>query len=129
MNFLKLSLCLLLFVAFSSCGKDDDKPSCTQSDWVGTYEGTINCDGTTEVVTVTITANGSGTILISYETTNTFTGYDPLTPNSCNLDRTDSAAGFSVTINSMLSGDDLRLSETLISGTDTTQCDITAKRK
>lgn len=131
MNFLKLSFFFLLVVAMSACGNDDDGPTvCTQSDWVGTYEGTVTCDGAAEAVTVTIAANGAVGLDVSYATAGSTIAFtDPLTPVSCDLDATATDAGTTLTIDATLDGDKLTFKEVLtISGTTTT-CDISATRK
>ena len=130
MNFLKLTILSLFIVAFSACGKDDDGPViCTQSDWVGVYEGTIDCDGTTEDVNVTITANGAEDIIIVYTTSSVTTSYDPLKPNACELNASGTVGGLSSSIDAMLEGDDLTITEVISGGGTTSTCNLTAKRK
>ena len=130
MNFFRLSFFLLLVVAMTACGKDDDGTvTCTQSDWVGTYEGTLDCDGTVEDVTVTITASGADAIIIVYETTTVTAEYDPLTPDACDLTATSSDIGISLTVDAALDGNKLAFSEVLTLGGSTSTCDITATRK
>ena len=129
MNLLKLSFFLVLIATFSTCSDDDDNTkNCVQSDWVGTYTGTLDCDGIAEDVTVTITANGSDDIIIKYEVPNASTEYDPLLPNSCDLDYTESDSGITITIDASIDGDNLTLKEIISLGGDTSTCDITAVR-
>ena len=130
MKLSKLALFLMLVVAFASCKNDDESPTnCTQSDWVGTYDGTLNCNGASEDVTVTITASGSEAIVIKYETANLETEFDPLTPNGCNLDVSQSDQGITLSVNAELDGDNLTFSEDLTIGGGTSSCDITATRQ
>ena len=56
-------------LSFAACNSDDDSSGCTQADWVGTYNGTVDCNGVEEDVTVTITASGSDAVIIRYEST------------------------------------------------------------
>lgn len=112
-----------------SCKKDKDSDSCSQSDWVGTYAGTVTCDGTTEDVTVTITANGSSNIDIKYETGFSSTEIDDLAPSGCSLSRSGSFGGFSSTVNATLDGDKLTFSDETSFGGTTETCSITANRK
>ena len=129
MNLLKLSFLLVLAVTFTACGSDDDsEPVCVQSDWVGTYSGTVDCDGTVEDVTVTITASGADAIVIKHETSTVETEFDPLTPTGCDLDRTASSGGFTVTVDATLDDDKLSFVEILTDGNTTTTCTITATR-
>lgn len=128
MNLLKLTCCLALAVGFIACDKDDDK-ECTPADWVGTYEGTIECVGAVEEnVVVTITASGTNNIIIQYETATITVEYDPLPPNSCNLDFSDSAGGISLTIDADLDGDHLTLEEVYSDGSVTANCVIHASK-
>ncbi len=131
MNFFRLSFLSVLIVALSACSKDDDGPAtCTQSDWVGTYDGTINCDGTTEDVTVVIAANGAAALDVSYTTSSSSTTYtEPLTPMNCDLDISGTEAGITVTLDASLDGDKLTMKEVILSGGATSTCDITATRK
>ena len=129
MNLLKLSLFSLLFVAFAACKKDKDStPTCTQSDWVGTYEGTTDCGGSTEDVTVTIVASGADAIVIQYATATLTTTYDPATPTNCTINESGTDAGLTFTVDATLDGDKLTIQETLSGSVDFT-CDLTATRK
>lgn len=109
------------------CKKDDDN-KCTQSDWVGTYKGTVTCDGTSEDVTLTITASGAAAIVIKYETANGTTEYDPQTPDGCKLNISGTDGGITATINATLDGSKLTLSESLSGGGITSSCNITVTR-
>jgi hypothetical protein len=130
MNVTKLSFFLMLALSFSACKKDgDDMATCTQSDWVGTYEGTISCDdGSMENVTLTITADGTDAIVIKYVSSTVTTEFDPLTPSGCDLDFTASDIGLTVTVDATLDGDDLDMDETFSDGTTSATCTITATR-
>ena len=130
MKLLKLSLFSLLVVAFAACKKDKDStPTCTQSDWVGTYEGTTDCGGSTEDVTVTITASGVDAIVIEYATATLTTSYDPITPTNCDLNASGTDAGITLTVVGALDDDKLTLKETITGGGTTFTCDLTATRK
>ena len=129
MNLLKLSFSLLLIFTLAACGDDDSAPACTQSDWVGTYMGTQDCDGNTEDVTVTITASGSDAIIVEYQSLNGDAEFDPLTPNGCNLDRTESAGGNTLTVDANLDGNNLNFIDIIALGTTTATCTITATRQ
>ena len=132
MNLTRLSFFLMLVLAFSACkkdGDDDTMASCEQADWVGTYEGTIDCDGTQENVTLTITADGTDAIIIKYEAGIVTTEYDPLTPNGCDLNITASGGGFTATVEATLDGDNLTFTETVSDGgSNTTTCEATVTR-
>lgn len=129
MKFLKLSLFALLVVGFVACKKDKDStPTCTQSDWVGTYEGTTDCGGSSEDVTVTITASGADAVVIEYATATLTTTYDPATPTNCTINESGTDAGITFTTNATLDGDKLTIKETL-AGIAPFTCDLTATRK
>ena len=130
MKLLRLSIFLALVMAMTACNKDDDDAStCTQSDWVGTYKGTQDCDGDTENVTVTIIARGSNEITIKYETATVTTEFNPLTPAGCDLDQTDSAGGLTLVVDASINGDQLTFKDILSDGSTTTTCTITATRQ
>ena len=129
MKALKLIFLFVLAIALSDCKKDDDKPTtCAQSDWVGSYTGTINCDGTTENVTVTITASGANSVIILYETEFSTNQYDPLTPNNCSISQSGTDSGITLAVNVTLDGSTLTLKETFSGGISST-CNLTATRK
>jgi len=128
MNFLRLSFLLVLLATVAACGDDDSSPTCTQAEWVGTYTGTIDCDGASEAVTVTITASGSDAIIVKYETVTIETETDPLTPNGCDLDRTGTTGGVTITVDATLDGDNLTYQDVITVGADVATCDITATR-
>lgn len=130
MKSLKLSLFALLLLAFTSCKKDDDKATvCKQADWVGIYEGTIDCDGTTEDATVTITASGTDAVVIEYETASSTTTYDPITPTNCSISESGTDSGITIKVDATLDGDKLTLKETLTGGGFSSVCELTANRK
>ncbi|MEM9525864.1 MAG: hypothetical protein AAGA31_04595 [Bacteroidota bacterium] len=135
MKTLKLSFFALVVLCFAACQDDDDTPAvCTQSDWVGSYSGTVTCDGDTDDVEVTITASGTDNIVIEYTVTDTAntvvltTTYDPLPFNSCDFSNMASGGGFTASIMADLSGNSLSLSETLSDSTTTSTCQIMATR-
>jgi len=86
MNFLKSFFLLLVLLSVATCADDDDDMlACTQADWVGTYSGTQDCDGTVEDITVTISASGTSNLIISYETATATAQYSPLEFQECSL--------------------------------------------
>jgi hypothetical protein len=135
MNFLKLSILLIVLIAFSACKDDEPTITCTQSDWVGTYVGNQVCDGDTESVTVTITASGSDAIIIKYEVVSSGGSgeveYDPLTIMECDLDytETDAASGITISLDASLDGDNLTFKETFTVSGSSDICDVTATRQ
>ena len=129
MKLLKLSFLLVLALAFTACDDDEDgTKTCTQSDWLGVYSGTIVCNGDSEDVTVTIIADGDNDVIIKYETSSLEAEFDPITPNGCDLSRSGSGNGLTVTVEASIDGDMFTMKETLSDGTDTGVCDVTATR-
>lgn len=130
MNFLRLSFFLMFIVALSSCNKDDDDgaATCAQSDWVGTYSGTMECDGASEDVTITITASGTDDIIVKYETTTVSAEYSPTTPSNCNLDFSGTDQGVTVTLDASLDGDKLEMEESFSAAGTTSICNLSATR-
>lgn len=131
MKILNVSLFLMVLLAFASCKKDDDDvmATCTPADWAGTYAGMIDCDGTTENVTITITTSGTDNIIIKYETATVSAEYDPLPINGCDFSNTASGGGFTASVEATLDGNELTVTESLSDGTDTTSCTLTATRQ
>ena len=131
MKLLKLFLFLVVTISVVACGKDDDTvaSNCTQTDWIGEYEGTQNCDGVSEDVTVTITASGTDAVLIEYETDTVGAEFDPLTPVGCAIDKTSVDQGVTLTIDADLNVNSLTLVDIITSGTTVITCTITATRK
>ncbi|MEL6359351.1 MAG: hypothetical protein AAFQ01_05370 [Bacteroidota bacterium] len=115
-----------------ACSNDDDDAMmvCTQSDWVGTYTGTINCEGSdAEDVTVTITASGSENIDISYQTaTVSTTFFDPFSINNCSVSRTATSGGITATVEASLNGNTLTLEEMFSGTTAFPNCTLTCTR-
>lgn len=130
MNLLRLSFLLVLILGLSACGSDDESStSCVQSDWVGTYTGTVDCDGTVEDVTVTITASGTDAVIIKYESATMETEYDPITPDGCTIDQSQSDSGITLSLEVTLDGDNLRMDESIeFIGLPATNCNITASK-
>lgn len=127
------SACLLLIIlTWFACNNTEDEPACIQSDWVGTYEGTLTCDVNTTAVTVTIRAGDMDAILIEYEfqdgATNTTIVFDPITPDACSIDEMGSNNGLTARIDATLDGDNLTLIESLSDGVNTDSCEIMATR-
>ena len=129
MKIQKLSLLTFLIVAFVACKDDEGTPTCTQSDWVGTYEGTTDCGGSTEDVTVTIVASGADSIVVQYATATLTTTYDPIKPTNCTINESGTDAGITFTVDATLDGDELTIKETLVGGGVNFTCDLTADRK
>jgi hypothetical protein len=130
MNLLRLAFCAILALSLASCDKDDDiQKDCTQADWVGVYVGTIECGGVSEGVTVTITASGASSIVIAYETNTLTSEYDPLMPNKCDLNVSDSGGGTSISVDANINNGKFTMDEMYtISGTTVT-CKIDASRQ
>lgn len=133
MNFLKSSFLLLALLFIASCGEDDDQPVvCGQSDWVGTYTGTVDCDGLTLAATASITASGADNLIVSYVSIDTTgsvtTSFDPLPFDGCNLDATASGGGDTVTLDADLNGDELTLNLNTTTASGTTMCRLIATR-
>lgn len=133
MNILKSSFLLLALLFIASCGEDDDQPVvCGQSDWVGTYTGTIDCGSGELVATASIIASGADNIILSYVSvdtvgTETLT-FDPLPFDGCDLDATASGGGDTVTLEADLNGDELTINTTVTSTAGTSTCRVVATR-
>lgn len=133
MKLFKLSFLLLALLTAAACNDDDDSMMvCSQSDWVGTYTGTADCDGDVEDVTITIAADGTENIAIEYvigdSTLTVTTTYDPLPFSSCSLDNTATAGGLTATVDADVNGDEIVITETISDGTATSTCLLTATR-
>ncbi|TXF85685.1 hypothetical protein FUA23_20225 [Neolewinella aurantiaca] len=134
MKVLKLSLFLFAILSITACGDDDDQMAavCSQSDWVGTYSGTITCvedgDTDTEDVTVTITASGADNIIVSYEQPGITTTYDPLPFTNCEFSLTASEQGITLTSTGETDGNNITLTEIYSAGTESSTCTIEATR-
>lgn len=131
MKTFKLSLLLLAILSIAACSDDDDSVStCIQSDWVGTYTGTIDCNGTTEDVTITVTASGTSNVVVSYQSATIQTTYDPLPFSDCDLDATASGSGVNVSLEADLDGNNLTMEEIIsdTTGVATSTCMLTATR-
>lgn len=130
MNLSKISFLLLIALFWSSCGDDDEAmKTCTQSDWTGTYAGTLDCgDGDVEDVTVTITADGTENIVIEYETSSLTAEFDPIPFSNCDLDFTATDGTLTVTVDAALDGDNLTFNEVISTGASSSTCVIEATR-
>ena len=109
-----------------SCGKQDP---CSGDGWEGTYNGTINCNGTSQGVTVIIEATASDSIRINFFATSFNTNYfDSFHIVDCavNFSAKDGGGTFSLTAN--LEGDLLSLSEQINIGGNINSCQISATR-
>lgn len=128
MKAVRLPFLLLALLSIASCG-DDDSP-CGQSEWVGTYTGTQVCNALdAEGVTVTITANGTDALNISYTTASGGgTSFNtPLIFDGCSINFSQTAGGASTTVEATLMGDELMLRDVLVFG-GMIDCSITATR-
>lgn len=133
MKLLNLSFVLVLVLALFSCSDDDEGELCLQSDWIGTYTGTVNCDGVPADVTVTITANGSEAIDIKYvfmEDMNSTTEVElgPFTAASCDIDVSNTVGGVELALDANLDGDELLLNDVANDGSVSSTCAITAEK-
>lgn len=129
MNLLKLSFLLVLLVAFSACGDDEETNVCAQADWVGSYTGSQVCDGAdAEDATVTITASGTDAIVIITNVPGLESEYDPLTPDNCDLNVSQTDSGITLSVDATIDGDNLSFTEVLSAGGNTSTCTITATR-
>ena len=107
---------------------DESAKSCSQTDWVGTYLGTRDCDGIVEKVTVIITASGSNSIIIKVESPGLESEYDPLTPDGCKVNNINSKDGLTATVDASLNSDKLTLKWILSDSDNSATCITTAIR-
>jgi hypothetical protein len=131
MKLFKLSFLFLVLFLAAACGDDDEgMTTCTQADWVGTYTGTISCDGETpEDVTFTILAGSSDGLLLSYETASLSTEFDqPIPFQACNLSISSTDQGLTLSLEASRNGDNLTFTETITVGGDASICTITATK-
>jgi len=124
MNLLRLSIILALIFTLGAC--DNNTVSCVQSDWVGTYTGTQDCDGLSEDVTMTITASGTDAIVVMYETEGVEVEFAPMTPDECTLSKTESDDDMSLTVEATINGNNLTFTDVITIGTESATCTITA---
>ena len=129
MKFLKL--CFFSAVVLFAVACDNDGETCISSDWVGTYTGTADCDGTVSNTAVTITESSS-LITIEYvvsDSTGSITTTYPATAiDGCAYSLTQSDNGLTMTVAASIDGDNLSINEVITNGTDTFTCDVTATR-
>ena len=128
MNYLKIIMAVSLLVLMGCKEDEPDTPACTQSTWLGTYTGTIDCDGYTEDVTVTLTASGDTDVIIVYETSALEATYDPLTVSGCSLEATSSDVGLTLTLSASVSDDSFTMTEVISDGTSESTCVINASK-
>jgi|GEM_PF-1071398 len=131
MNLFKLFTLVLMLSVFAACG--DDEVECVQTDWVGTYTGTITCteDGTAEDpedVTITVTASGTDKLIFEYDTDNSDIETDPLDFNGCDVNVSESDQGLSLTITANLDGDVLTFTDVFTANGESSTCVIAANR-
>lgn len=131
MNIVKLTFFAFFIVGFSACNKEDDTPAtCTQSDWVGVFEGDIDCDGDKGIVLLTITPSGSNSIYITYTTAGATTTYtSPLTLDNCSVKASGTDAGLTISVDATLSGKKLTLKETITGSGQTYTCNLSMTKK
>ena len=123
------SLLLFVFLTTATSCEDDEDIVCLQSNWIGTYSGVIDCAGTEEDLTLTITADGADNIVISYETPTTTVDFTPIPFNNCNLEASFTQDNLTISIASNLTGGEvLNLMQTIVDGTTTSVCEIAATR-
>jgi hypothetical protein len=110
MNTFSAQTCLIIIIllALTACDKNEINDSiCTQSNWIGTYQGVGTCIGRTENVTLFITAGSlENEIIIS----NGKEGKTLLLDN-CQVTLTEDTPLFTFPVNGVatLSGDSLHL--------------------
>jgi hypothetical protein len=127
MKLLKLSLLVALVFSFTAC--DDETDTCIESNWVGNYTGTQDCDGTLEDVTVTITAGSGDSIIIKTESAGLTTTFDPMMFEACSLSSTVTENGVTATTTaSIISSSILSIKEVYTGNGSTTTCTISATR-
>lgn len=117
----------MLVLLIAACN-DDDTDDCMQSDWVGTYTGTAVCDGVSDSTIVIITASGSEAVIIEYEVGGLTTTYDPITPNGCLIDYSESQSGLTIDFDAAINMDNLTFTEVLSGNGQSSTCVITATR-
>ncbi len=123
------SLLLFVFLTTATSCEDDEDIVCLQSNWIGTYSGVIDCAGTEEDLTLTITADGADNIVISYETPTTTVSFTPIPFNNCDLEASFTQDNLTISIASNLTGGEvLNLMQTIVDGTTTSVCEIAATR-
>jgi hypothetical protein len=131
MNLSKLSILFAILVALSACKEEEPTVTCMQSDWVGSYMGTQECDGTSEALTLNITASGTDAVIIKYEIADSISSvtveYDPIAPSDCGITytETDPTIPLTISLDATLDGDKLTLTENF----DGDICTVTATRQ
>ena len=126
MKLFKFLFLVTTVVMFTACGDDDS--DCIQADWVGTYTGTSDCDGTIEEATVTITASGTDRVVVITEIPGLESEYDPIDLDGCSLEESKSEAGLTLSVDATLDGDNLTFREVISAGGQSSTCTITATR-
>ncbi len=123
MKLLKLSLLMVLVSLFAACG-DDDSSDCAQSDWVGTYTGTVVCEGVSETADIMITASGSDKLILTYETPTIEAEFAPFEFSGCDVSESGTSSGVTLNLDGSLDGNTLSLTEVISSSVGTSTCII-----
>ena len=122
----------ITMLTLSACRKDN---SCKQADWVGTYTGTIDCNGHIGDVNIEITkGEDNNEIIFFYERIGFVAASNRIEVNGCSVDLSSSDALFSYTYTLALDGDsifhediDTALGFPLVAGSSS-YCNIEASR-
>lgn len=127
MKIFKTALLMSMVLFVFSCG--DDAGDCVQADWVGTYAGTVDCDGETLDATVTVTASGDSDILVSYEDADGFeTSFNAMTPDGCSTSMSSELQGVTATVNIDLDGDKITIEEEYSTSAASSTCNVEATK-
>ena len=125
-NRLYVALLFGMITICLSCGKEDP---CSGNGWAGTYNGTINCNGTSEGVTVIIEATASDSIRINYFSPSSATNFfDPFPIAECGIEYSAKNGGGTISLTASLDGNNLSLSEQVNLGGNISSCQIAATR-
>ena len=131
MKLFKLSLLLVLVSFFTACSDDDDdsnSKNCVQSDWIGTYTGTQNCNGDLIDIVVEVTASGSDNLVISTFTDDVDIEYDPIPYNNCDLSQSSTEQGLTLSIEASVNGNVITLNESISASGSSSTCVTTATK-
>ena len=120
-------LFLIISVFLLSCGEDDNNDkinTCTQAEWLGTYAGTEDCNGTTDDATVAITASGDSIIMAISNPSSTVTTPAIAIDNCTISESVDLGGTFPLELDVSLDTDEL----TIITNFAGSQCTYTVIR-